>query len=220
MYNYQQLVHKVEVEGLEMAGLPVEDFNLQRQRLVRGFAGDFAGGGSGGGPGATQPGSTSVRRNVVLQSQVVHQGRVVKSERGVEKGMSALEKAKLEAEQVREMFKKTAKQQVETGLDTDVFGDEVRMEIKNAAKYEKRLQMNRRSAAASRVRKDAYIKILEKHLQAMEDRSNVMARELLAAKNENEQLKTLVIPQQEAPVTQDIPVPGLADIDFFLDCDL
>lgn len=69
----------------------------------------------------------------------------------------AIQQANAEAERVRDAFKVE-----KCGPDVDVGdGDD---EATNAKKYERRLLMNRHSAAASRVRREAYTKALEAQL--------------------------------------------------------
>ena len=83
----------------------------------------------------------------------------------------------------------------------------------NAQKYERRLKMNRRSAAASRVRRDAYIKSLEKHLDALDEKNRNMELGLVAAREETAQLRRMV-PRQVRNVPE-VPIP-FPDIDAFL----
>lgn len=73
----------------------------------------------------------------------------------------AIQRANQKAESVRDQFK-----QNKYGPEIDIGdGDD---EATNARKYERRLKMNRSSAAASRVRREAYTKSLENELVAME----------------------------------------------------
>lgn len=85
----------------------------------------------------------------------------------------AIQEANAEAERVRDAFKLE-----KCGPDIDVGdGDD---EATNAKKYERRLLMNRHSAAASRVRREAYTKALEAQLvqhEAMLKQINALLEE-------------------------------------------
>lgn len=90
----------------------------------------------------------------------------------------AIQRASDEAEKVRDQFKLA-----KCGPEIDVGdGDD---EATNAKKYERRLLMNRHSAAASRVRREAYTKALEAQLVEQEAILNATATALQAEKEKN-----------------------------------
>lgn len=124
-----------------------------------------------------------------IRRQTPTNGGVIKRQG---RGLSAVERARLEAEGERERFK-ASRRVSEDIVDDDMLNTGMLTEDQvRAAKYERRLQMNRRSAAASRVRREAYIKILEKHMRILEERIFNMERQLEAARKENSFLKGLV----------------------------
>lgn len=102
--------------------------------------------------------------------------------RGIQKGkvtkrrLTAIEKANLEADEVRDRFKAQKQDPNEEEIDEEGSADVVK-----SLKYERRLKMNRRSAAASRVRREAYTKALEKYLGILENKTFVLQEELKAA---------------------------------------
>lgn len=90
----------------------------------------------------------------------------------------AIQRASDEAEKVRDQFKLA-----KCGPDIDVGqGDD---EATNAKKYERRLLMNRHSAAASRVRREAYTKALEAQLVEQDAVLRATAKALEAEKEKN-----------------------------------
>ena len=100
--------------------------------------------------------------------------------------MSLLEKAQAEAEEEREKFKREyiARKRAEregiiNGDDVDGEGDGGKLteEHRKSRKYDDRLHMNRNSAAASRHRKNTYVKILERMLVEGEERMERLERQ-------------------------------------------
>lgn len=178
--------------------------DVDLEQLVMNAANEYGGGGGGGGPGDGTPSrtNTSRDRNVGMTSVGI-------SKRGVSR-KSALEKANEEAEAAREAYKR--RRIIGDGNEGVVGEGEVGGVIGKSKRYDRRLLMNRRSAGASRVRKDVYLKSLEKHLVALDEKVNVMERELSAAKGENLVLRNSGV--------ENVDVEGLAlfpDIDEFLD---
>ncbi|CDF36173.1 unnamed protein product [Chondrus crispus] len=90
----------------------------------------------------------------------------------------AIQRAADEAEKVRDDFKLS-----KCGPEIDlVDGDD---EATNAKKYERRLLMNRHSAAASRVRREAYTKALEAQIVQLEGNMNSVVKAYEAEKEKN-----------------------------------
>jgi len=76
------------------------------------------------------------------------------------------------AERVREEYKKKLKNENENNIDIHIAGGKV----SKAVRYDRRTKLNRDSAAASRVRKEAYIAALEQELM----KEDTKKKELLA----------------------------------------
>lgn len=164
------------------------DVRQRGQSLVEDILG-FAGGGTDGPPS----GRRGVHRNeqFALPFHGTYLEGVAKPRRTrTKRKLREVELAKSEAEQVRESFK--AKKAVVPEVETPQGASE---EVANAHKYERRLKMNRQSAAASRVRRDAYIRALEKHLAALEAKYIDLQEEYEASKEQTAMLRSLVAGQ-------------------------
>lgn len=98
----------------------------------------------------------------------------------------AIQEANAEAERVRENYRK--RRLSEEGNE-EIEGDD---EESNARKYERRLKMNRNSAAASRVRREAYTKALEAQLVSMEQRFHQTMRNMEMERVKSRQLQALL----------------------------
>lgn len=99
--------------------------------------------------------------------------------------VAGIRKAHELAESVREKFKKrTKKERDEAKLNAVAVSEDA----DKAVRYDRRLQMNRQSAAASRVRREAYIKALEKVLVEEDAKHKQLEAELLAERTANKKL--------------------------------
>lgn len=120
--------------------------------------------------------------------------------------VSAIAQAHEQAERVRESFKeRRTKKMDEVVPESGATGKEEETgEKANAKKYERRLKMNRQSAAASRVRREAYIKALEAQLVRLEENQKILEEELHAERTENAQLKENMRAREVQTDEQDI----------------
>lgn len=100
--------------------------------------------------------------------------------------VSAIQKANAVAESVRENYHRTV------GPSVKAEAIEGSDDESNAKKYARRLQMNRRSAAASRVRREAYTKALEAEVIKIENDYNIAMRHLEEERAKNTRLTQLI----------------------------
>lgn len=114
----------------------------------------------------------------------IRDGRVEKKRWKSKEQLSGIELANKEADEERERFKLENVGKIENEM-----ANENGEEESYAVKYERRLKMNRRSAAASRIRKEAYVRSLEKHLSIKEKKFEIVQSKLQAVYEENERLK-------------------------------
>ena len=101
-----------------------------------------------------------------------------------------LAKARQEAERERQIFKTQHSQgHGSISISTKGYGYEDAIDL---AKHERRLKSNRRSAAASRIRRLAYIGSLEKHLVELEEKLKSLEKEVDVVRGENVFLKDFI----------------------------
>lgn len=107
----------------------------------------------------------------------------------------AIQKANETAERVRDNFQ--AEREKQLGLDgaaaaaadEPITGND---EDSNARKYKRRLKLNRQSAAASRVRREAYTKALESEIINMDSTYRKIQHELEQEREENRRLRLYI----------------------------
>lgn len=99
--------------------------------------------------------------------------------------MVAVEKCKTDAEEERAKFKRERRELKRKRGDRDVPEERGRSGASMEEKYERRLQLNRESAAASRARRDVYVDMLEKSLTKHE-------MDLYVARAEIQRLESLL----------------------------
>lgn len=97
----------------------------------------------------------------------------------------AIVKANALAETVREQFKKRSRAQRQQRLADPASSEEA----EKAGRYDRRLKMNRQSAAASRVRREAYIKALESVLVEEDNKHRALMAELEAERAAHRKLR-------------------------------
>lgn len=103
----------------------------------------------------------------------------------------AIQKANETAERVRDNFQSEREKQLErdTASNDPIFGND---EDSNARKYKRRLKLNRQSAAASRVRREAYTKALESEIVNMDSTYKKIVQELEEEREETRRLRLYI----------------------------
>lgn len=113
----------------------------------------------------------------------------------------AIQKANETAERVRDNFQTERDKQLgrDTGSNDPILGND---EDSNARKYKRRLKLNRQSAAASRVRREAYTKALESEIINMDSTYRKIAQQLEQEREENRRLRLYIGTQPTAAPTE------------------
>ena len=81
----------------------------------------------------------------------------------------------MKADQAKDQYKAEQEREREQRFAAGASTDEM-----NAQKYDRRLRMNRKSAAASRVRRETYVENLEEQLMKYEEKVEALEEELRA----------------------------------------
>ena len=128
-----------------------------------------------------------------------------------------IQNANMRADAIRDSYRNPGPPNDATPLGND--------EQSNAKKYERRLMMNRRSAAASRLRREAYTKALEVELLGAEEQLQLVLDELNREKERNKILSTNTAIEQGAvekiePDELDIAPPSQVSAEHMSNQDL
>lgn len=123
--------------------------------------------------------------------------------------VSAIQKANAVAESVRENYHRTAGPSVKA--ETIEGSDDE----SNAKKYARRLQMNRRSAAASRVRREAYTKALEAEIIKIENDYNIAMEHLQEERARNSRLTRYIQASVRGDESDIEDLPGITPSSVF-----